>query len=30
MAVRRYVRLFGVQARASLATAMQYRTDFVV
>ncbi len=26
----RYLRLFGVQARASLATAMQYRTDFVV
>jgi ABC-2 type transport system permease protein len=28
--VRRYARLFWIQLRASLATAMQYRADFIV
>jgi ABC-2 type transport system permease protein len=28
--MRRYLHLFGVQLRASLATTMQYRTDFLV
>jgi viologen exporter family transport system permease protein len=30
MSARRYVRLLGVQVRASMQTVMQYRTDFLV
>lgn len=30
MVLRRYIRLLGVQARASFVTSMQYRIDFVI